>query len=267
MSPGCKYLKNLDTTSSSEVASGFSDEDADSSPPEPQACPPGGSGGAGFALGGGDIFDLLAFAFTQTGEVENPACPSGDCAFGVPHTLPVYGNIGILGLLFGLPGGDSLQRIKDIINNALKQAKLSECLNKWIGPGTVLTNANLPYINATQSSAQLSARRGANDVLGTPDMPVPSTGRGTALVASDILGNTDLAMRTYLHETANILAMQQFTNSGVTGNDRALLGARGTPPTGVQAWEAAHPPADGDIGWQFELCVFGARGGTTVVVH
>src|SRR6266568_4244258 len=36
MSPGCKYLKNLDTTSSSEVASGFSDEDADSPPPEPQ---------------------------------------------------------------------------------------------------------------------------------------------------------------------------------------------------------------------------------------
>jgi hypothetical protein len=164
-------------------------------------------------------------------------------------------------------GGGGAQRIKDIINNALKQAKLSECLNKWIGPGTVLTNANLPYLNATQSSAQLSARRGAQNVLGTPDMPVPSTGRGTALVASDILGNTDLAMRTYLHETANILAMQQFTSSGVTGNDRALRGARGTPATGVQAWEAAHPPADGDIGWQFELCVFGARGGTTVVVH
>src|SRR5260370_14644011 len=113
-SSGCLYLKNLDAPSSSESAEGpsaFSDEDADSSPPEPQACPPGGSGGGGFPLGGGNIFDLLAFAFAQTGEVENPACPNGDCALGVPRTLPIYGNTGILGLLFGLPGGDSLQTI------------------------------------------------------------------------------------------------------------------------------------------------------------
>src|SRR5260370_30549991 len=58
----------------------------------------------------GDLFDLLAFAFVQTGEVENPACPNGDCALGVPRTLPVYDNIGILGLLSGFsgdPGGNN----------------------------------------------------------------------------------------------------------------------------------------------------------------
>src|SRR5260370_31941634 len=61
-SSGCLYLKNLDAPSSSESAEGpsaFSDEDADSSPPEPQACPPGGSGSAAFALGGREIFHLL----------------------------------------------------------------------------------------------------------------------------------------------------------------------------------------------------------------
>src|SRR5260370_38236806 len=108
--------KSADPPSSSESSGGprgFSDEDADSSPPEPQSCPPGGSTSGGYPIGGGNIFDLLAFAFTQTGEVENPACPNGDCALGVPHTLPVHGNIGILGPL-GFPrtgaGGNVLRQ-------------------------------------------------------------------------------------------------------------------------------------------------------------
>src|SRR6266446_3876917 len=62
MTPGCIYLKNFDTTSSSESSGGpsaVSDEDADSSPGPQGPCPPGGSGGAGFALGGGDILGFL----------------------------------------------------------------------------------------------------------------------------------------------------------------------------------------------------------------
>jgi hypothetical protein len=75
----------------------------------------------------------------------------------------------------------------------------------------------------------------------------------------------DEAMRTYLHETANILAIQKFKNSGVSGWERANLGPRGGPPTAQQVWAQTHPGNDPDIGNQFEHCVFGAD--TTIVVH
>src|SRR5437762_6780999 len=113
---------------------------------------------AGFIGGGGGwtVFDILDLALTPTGTRDDGGCPAGDCAD--PN---IYGNIGLLSLIQdplrgGQSGGGTPQRIKDIINNALKQLKLSECLNKLIGPGMVLTNANLPYVNGTQSSAQLA---------------------------------------------------------------------------------------------------------------
>jgi hypothetical protein len=118
------------------------------------------------------------------------------------------------------------------------------------------------------STAAITALTGTppgQEATGTIAVPVPATGRGTAIVASEKLGDMEQAGRTYLHETANLLAIQQFTNSGVTGQDRALRGPFGGVPTAEQAWAAAHPGNDPDIGRQFELCVYGAN--DTIVVH
>jgi len=94
MSNSCIYLKNFDTTPSSESSEGPSapsDDDADSSPPEPQGyCPPGGSGGGGYPIGGGNIFDLLA-AWTWSSDNE--------------HWRDVVVDAGSLLGLFGFPGG------------------------------------------------------------------------------------------------------------------------------------------------------------------
>ncbi len=103
-SSGCLYLKNLDAPSSSESSGGpsaLSDEDAGSSPPEPQACPPGGSGGAGFPIGGGDI---LAFLFEF-------ADPNSDLSIGTPFWTgegwQTRDDLSALDLFAGLPAGIS----------------------------------------------------------------------------------------------------------------------------------------------------------------
>jgi hypothetical protein len=165
----------------------------------------------------------------------------------------------------GLGGGG---RIKGIINGALHQSNLSKCLHQFFGPGDILTNANLPYLDGTLSAAQITSLTNTpagQEATGTIAEPVPATGRGTAIVASENLGDLIQGERTYLHETANILAIQQFTSSGVTGDARALLGPRGGPPTADQVYNQTHAGNDPDIGRQFELCVFGAD--TTIVVH
>src|SRR5258707_10938907 len=76
--------------------------------------------------------------------------------------FPVFGSLsdgdswGIIGYVgfgsVGQPlggGGGTLQKIKDTINSALNQANLAKCLNKFFGSGTILTNHNLPSIDAT----------------------------------------------------------------------------------------------------------------------
>jgi RHS repeat-associated protein len=44
----------------------------------------------GWLTGWNRIFEFL---FTPTSYIENPDCPNGDCAPGVPRTVPVYGNL------------------------------------------------------------------------------------------------------------------------------------------------------------------------------
>ena len=155
-------------------------------------------------------------------------------------------------------GGDRTpQRIKDIVNAALKQTRLSECLNEWFGPGTILTNANLPCLDVRQSSGQITDIVG-RPAIGTPKQPVPPSGRGTVLVGSDVymnplVGNSFIA-DIYLHETANILAYQRFTN--VPYLDRPFRGPLGGPPTAEQNAERRQG-GDADIGKQFENCLEG----------
>jgi RHS repeat-associated protein len=193
--------------------------------------------------------------------------------------IPIYGvfpnpgsevspfNLELLG--YGTYGhGSGGGAIRSTINGALHQPNLSKCLHQFFGPGKILTNANLPYLDATLSVAQITSLTNTPaglEATGTIAEPVPATGRGTVIVASENLGNLIQGERTYLHETANILAIQQFTSSGVTGVARAFLGPRGGPPTSGQVFAQTHPGNDPDIGRQFELCVFGAD--TTIVVH
>ena len=88
--------------------------------------------------------------------------------------------------------------------------------------------------------------------------PVPPSGRGTVLVGSDVymnplVGNSFIA-DIYLHETANILAYQRFTN--VPYLDRPFRGPLGGPPTAEQNAERRQG-GDADIGKQFENCLEG----------
>ncbi len=149
----------------------------------------------------------------------------------------------------------SSPQVVDTVNSALQQPNLSNCLNIWIGPGLVLTNDNLPYMNATKSETQLATIAGSKDPMieGTVKEPVPASGRSTVYVAKEIMGDKNEAMRVYTHETGNVLAMQKFASGGNSG---AYLGARGGSP-GIAQRTGNNPLRDRDIGYQIEVCVFG----------
>jgi hypothetical protein len=158
--------------------------------------------------------------------------------------VPIYQNIMVT--------GDTMSNIRNIINSALKQPKLAACLHAFFGSGTVLTNQNLPYVDATQDSTQMHA-------LGGQDQPVPSSGRSTVQIASDVVNNTfapELGQRVYLHETANALAYQDFTDASY--GSRPFLGPMGGAPTASQQAQAQGTGGDPDIGREFEKCVFGS---------
>jgi len=108
-----------------------------------------------------------------------------------------------------------------------------------------LTNENLPYVNATQDL------RGWGEVKASE---VPATGRGTVYIDrgtfQGLSAPNPQLVATYLHETANILAIQRFTH-WPDRNTRALLGPRGGPPS-----ESQRRSFDKDIGQQFEECLY-----------
>jgi len=148
----------------------------------------------------------------------------------------------------GAQGGGPGQKKKDLINAALKQKNLSKCLNEFFGPGTILTNDNLPRIDASKDLP-------GGDVGHTVVDQVPETGRGTVQIDRGIFTSLPAAdpflVGTYLHETANVLAIQRFTHVQPRGA-RALRGARGGPPGEAQRTH----PWDRDIGQQFEECLY-----------
>jgi len=146
-----------------------------------------------------------------------------------------------------LPDKDT-QKKRDLIKAALAHENLSDCLHKWFGLGDILTNANLPRIDASQDLE--------GGALGqTRASMVPDTGRGTILIdratfASHSATDHFTMVDTYLHETANALAIQRFTQYGYRPY-RMLLGARGSIPTEHQL----NSFPDQDIGKQFEECL------------
>jgi hypothetical protein len=156
----------------------------------------------------------------------------------------------ILGmLLFGDPGGDpgggGLDKIKDVINAALKQKKLGKCLNKIFGPGNILNNGNLPHIDTTHSVAEITQLTGGGAEAGaTIQTPVPQTGPGTVSIATEDFYGHDTGplylQATYIHETGNILATQRLGN----------WNARPSPNPAIRGW-------DHDTGANLEDCVFG----------
>jgi hypothetical protein len=127
---------------------------------------------------------------------------------------------------------------------------LSRCLHTFFGPGTVLTNANLPRIDASKDLPGATAGQ-------TNPAMVPDSGPATIQIDKGIftsLGADDpLLVGTYLHEVGNALATQLFTQ--YTKPTRAYAGPRGGPPTPAQKAEAW----DHDIGQQFEKCIFGTK--------
>jgi energy-coupling factor transporter ATP-binding protein EcfA2 len=92
----------------------------------------------------------------------------------------------------------------------------------------------------------------------TPQQPVPASGRGTVLIASELLtGPTDYAASVYLHEMGNVLAYQTFTNLPYDAR-----------PWAVQPkndWIRQH--VDSDVGMALEECVYGGlyMGGGAVI--
>jgi RHS repeat-associated protein len=156
-------------------------------------------------------------------------------------------------LMLPTPGvpGDPGDKGRDVIDAALKEKNLSKCLHKFFGPGTILTNENLPRINASKDLSggavgQTDARR------------VPDVGRGTVQIAKSMFNslsaNDPFLTRTYLHETANALAIQRFTDIQPRAA-RMERGPLGGPPTSDQQKERRASFGDPDIGNQFEKCL------------
>jgi hypothetical protein len=118
------------------------------------------------------------------------------------------------------------------------------------GPGTILTNENLPKVDATKDLPGATVGR-------TDPKQVPETGRATVQIDRGIYrglpASDPLLIGTYLHEVANALAIQRFTDvfPGKDRGWRAYLGPLGSPPTTAQI----NHPYDPDVGQQFEECL------------
>ena len=209
----------------------------------------GGSGDGGFGPGGiGSGAGDYGFSFVGGGEPGGLAFllppwfdifgPSDPCSVDDDGSLAASGSCLGAGDAQGGHGG-GLQQIKSIINLALHVPKLGQCLNQIFGPGNILTNQNLPLVDTTQNSTQLGAyinglnpntpaANPANAVVSTFAVPVPASGKGTVLIASDYFYSPTSAdnflAASYLHETANILAIQlnsyhQAANPAPFGGD------------------------------------------------
>jgi hypothetical protein len=143
--------------------------------------------------------------------------------------------------------GPSGGKAREVIRNALRRKNLSKCLHKFFGRGTILTNYNLPRIDATENLP------GAGRMY--PDK-VPKTGRATVNIDkgnfNGMAADDPFLIDTYLHEVANALAVQRFTNVPESLRGwRAHMGALGSYPADSQK----NHPWDPDIGQQFEECL------------
>ncbi len=222
-----------------------------------------GDGGGGFGGAGSGLGDFGPFGFFGGGDLSGgggwgPGF-GADLLYGpLPDCFPFFsdgagfsvmaGNCGSQSGSSG--GGKSSGKARDVIKAALQQKNLSKCLHKFFGPGTILTNANLPRIDASQNLT-------GGAVGQTDARHVPDTGHATIQIDKGIFtglaANDPFLVGTYLHETANALAIQRFTNVQPRWA-RDLMGPRGAYPTQQQLND---PTGDHDIGQQFEDCIFG----------
>jgi RHS repeat-associated protein len=172
---------------------------------------------------------------SQSNKPDNPSDP-----YGLAY-LP-------LGRGWGLGGGcgptPGQQKIRQVVNLALHQQELSDCLNKIFGPGNILNNQNLPILDTRVSQAQINSQSRRLGVQGTYQTPVPTSGRGTVQIPTELFYNPNTTMgflaATFIHETGNILAIQMFGSSRY-----------------AQATNPAIVGLDRDTGAALEECVFG----------
>ena len=183
---------------------------------------------------------------------------SGTSWNGTPIYMPNRGIAGALGLpTMADVGGPIMNATNedDVSSNALQAPNLVDCGHFFFGPKFRFTRSNMPHIDATQNLGGATAGR-------TIESMVPATGRATVLIDKGTFAmnaNDPFLRDTYLHETANATAIQQFTNQQTaavfvhpTRQLRAELGPRGSRPSDSQRREF-----DRDIGQQFEHCLLG----------
>lgn len=213
--------------------------------------------GSGNPFGGWDVFSflgipvLIGFNVTPGAVTIDPEFMATGLVSQDFTVTPIYGSaFGLFDLGSGAgasQGGGG--KARDVIKAALGQKNLSTCLHKFFGPGKILTNSNLPSINATENLTNGAAGQ-------TRASEVPDTGRGSVYIDKGIFtslsANDPFLVGTYLHEVANVLAIQLFTNVQPRWA-RARMGPRGTYPTQDQIND---PTGDPDIGQQFEECIF-----------
>jgi hypothetical protein len=100
-------------------------------------------------------------------------------------------------------------------------------------------------------SADEIAKKVGQPAVATPQQPVPMQGKGTVLIASEYRDSgLQYLANTYLHETANILAYQMYTD--LPYNER---------PYSRQAKSETIRHIDRDVGAAFDECL---RGGIDI---
>ncbi len=138
------------------------------------------------------------------------------------------------------------KKIAAVVNQALQQSDLADCLNqeRFFGPGTILTNQNLPFLDTRVSQPEIERRTLTPGAQGTYETPVPATGRGTALIPTNLFYDPNSTMgflsAKYIHEVGNILSIQRFGSENHT-----------------QALDPKIRRLDSDSGAALEECVFG----------
>jgi RHS repeat-associated protein len=212
---------------------------------------PTGNGSIWSAALNGSLFNVIQYDFSALADFHWGEFDLSELRqFAIENEISLsVTSLGVAGFFGQGPGpsvgGGTAGKAKDVIKAALKQANLSKCLHHFFGKGNVLTNANLPSIDATQDLG------GAGEVH---DYEIPVTGRGSVYIDKGIFtrlrADDPYLVGTYLHETANVLAIQRFTNIQPRAA-RPYMGPLGGPLTAPQnnTW-------DHDIGQQFEKCIF-----------
>ena len=211
----------------------------------------GSSTSSGFPLGGGNIFDLLAFAFTPTfsGDFYVQGNYQGE-PFSGEVNVTLYGNLSLFSLLGSgtAPGMLESDFIKSVYDS--KQKKMNDCIRTVFGSDASHISpqslGNAPGLDTTQSAAKLGAQSDHPNEAAA-GLSFPNKGpNGTVAIARDYYyygpptpGGLAYLQGIYIHELGNILSFKQTGSSYSYGDPNGIGRAK-----------------DKDTGANFQNCVF-----------